>query len=389
MWLANLAAAAKEEKLTRHDGIQGRPRPQAAPIAVRIGDARCCDVRTRVVLDGGVRIERIDPLQLDLDTAEEQAAVTNRANQADGVPFPELTGPTLLTYLQLQSDGRPVDGLWVARDDDGHVVGRAALQLPIHDNTDVALLRGAVVPEARRQGVGRALVDGAVATAVEAGRRRMYTSAFLGSPGEVALPAMGFTSLGSFDAVRRIELDVAADARWQRLYDEARAHAGDYELVHLVGPTPADMLEDLVALHEAINDAPLDDPDLEGDVWTVERVQAYDRAMAGRRQTVHRVLARHATTGDWAGMSMLCVDEFSPTVAFQEDTSVVRAHRGHRLGLLMKADMLRWISTERPEVSATITWNATGNHHMIAVNERLGATAVARNANYRLDLDRP
>ena len=35
-------------------------------------------------------------------------------------------------------------------------------------------------------------------------------------------------------------------------------------------------------------------------------------------------------------MSLLCVDEFAPGVAFQEDTSVVRAYRGHRLGLLMK-----------------------------------------------------
>ena len=92
---------------------------------------------------------------------------------------------------------------------------------------------------------------------------------------------------------------------------------------------------------------------------------------------VYRVLARHRTSREWAGISMLCVDEFAPTVAFQEDTSVVRAHRGHRLGLLMKADMLRWISQERPEVTAADTWNATNNHHMIAVNERLGATVIA------------
>ena len=78
------------------------------------------------------------------------------------------------------------------------------------------------------------------------------------------------------------------------------------------------------------------------------------------------------------------MDEFAPAVAFQEDTSVVRAHRGHRLGLLMKADMLRWISHERPEVSATDTWNATTNHHMIAVNERLGATVIARHVSFRL-----
>ena len=71
-------------------------------------------------------------------------------------------------------------------------------------------------------------------------------------------------------------------------------------------------------------------------------------AMTQRRQTTYRVLARHVPTGEWAGMSLLCVDEFSPSVAAQEDTSVVRAHRGHRLGLLMKTDMVRWLADAAP-----------------------------------------
>ncbi|MFL6134226.1 MAG: GNAT family N-acetyltransferase, partial [Nocardioidaceae bacterium] len=75
----------------------------------------------------------------------------------------------------------------------------------------------------------------------------------------------------------------------------------------------------------------------------------------------------------------------SPSAAFQEDTSVVRAHRGHRLGLLMKTEMLRWISVARPEVHVVDTWNAVSNHHMIAINERLGAVVVATHQNYRGD----
>ena len=108
--------------------------------------------------------------------------------------------------------------------------------------------------------------------------------------------------------------------------------------------------------------------------------------MAGRRQTVYRVMARHRASGAWAGLSLLCIDEFRPDIAFQEDTSVVRAHRGHRLGLLMKTDMLQWLIRERPEVSATDTWNSTRNHHMIAVNERLGATVIAYHVTFRRQL---
>ena len=35
--------------------------------------------------------------------------------------------------------------------------------------------------------------------------------------------------------------------------------AADYELLHVVGATPDELLDGMVALHEAINDAPADE----------------------------------------------------------------------------------------------------------------------------------
>ena len=40
------------------------------------------------------------------------------------------------------------------------------------------------------------------------------------------------------------------------------------------------------------------------------------------------MIARHRETGEWAGHSVLCVDEFAPATGFQEDTSVVRSTAG-------------------------------------------------------------
>jgi hypothetical protein len=142
----------------------------------------------------------------------------------------------------------------------------------------------------------------------------------------------------------------------------------------------------IVALHDAINDAPSPDPDDEPDVWDAQRLADYEGAMSGRRQTLYRVLARHRASGEWVGQSMLAFNEFSPAAAFQEDTSVVRAHRGHRLGLLMKTAMLSWVVEARPELAVIDTWNDATNHHMIAINERLGATAVATHQGFRTRL---
>lgn len=331
-----------------------------------------------------VDIARIDPLDLDLDTADEIAALDRASVAAAGLELRPPVGPTRLTTLQQGSDGRPADGVWLARDS-GELVGYALADLPVEDNTDAAHLGGVVHPKARRRGVGRALMDAAVALTRDEGRTRVYSGAWRGTDGVPALETLGFSAEGlGVNAVRRVDLHGAPAGLWDRLYDEASAHARDYELVRQVGPTPDELVDEMVRLHDAINDAPLSDPDSEPDHFDADRIRAYDAAMAARRQTVYRVMARHRATGDWAGLSLLCVDEFDPTVAHQEDTSVVRDHRGHRLGLLMKAEMLRWMAHDRPEVAATDTWNATSNHHMIAVNERLGARVVGHHVTFRM-----
>jgi hypothetical protein len=56
----------------------------------------------------------------------------------------------------------------------------------------------------------------------------------------------------------------------------------------------------------------------------------------------------------------------------------VRAHRGHRLGGLLKLDMLRWLADEQPQLETIDTWNAESNGHMIGVNEALGYEVIGR-----------
>jgi GNAT superfamily N-acetyltransferase len=393
-----------------------------------------------------LRIERIDPLALDLDTAEEMAGLGDAIARADKIRATSPSGPTRLKLYQHGSDGTPAGGVWTARDGDGRLVGMASAFFPRRENVDIAGVSGGVHPDHRGRGIGRALLDrvradaaeagrpkiysgtmagtpgevamasasfprrenvdvagvsGGVhpdhrgrgigralldrvrADAAEAGRTKIYSGTMAGTPGEVAMAALGFETIHTY-AISHLDLHGADTDRWDRLYDEAAAASSDYELLRLVGTTPEEQVDDVVALFAAINDAPMTDPDAEPDVWDADRVRGYDAAMAARRQTVYRVMARHRGTGTWAGHSVLCVDEFDPAIGHQEDTSVVGAHRGHRLGLRLKIEMLRWIAEERPEVRATETWNSAENHHMLAVNERLGTEVVDRHLSMRL-----
>lgn len=328
-------------------------------------------------------ITHVDPLGLDLEAADRLAAVQQAALAAAGTALPAPVGASLLGQLRHGSAGLPVPGLLVAADD-GAVTGWATVELPRLENTWAAHLRGWVHPAGRGRGIGAALHEAALELVHTAGRSTVYAGSFDGSGGAEALASWGYRQDGQAEyAIRRIDLHGRGAAAWRGLSGVAAPH---YELVPLAGPAPEAQLPGLVTLHAAINDAPPDDADREAMVWGADRVVAYDEAMAARRQTVHRLLARHTPTGDWAGMTVLCVDEHRPRIAFQEDTSVVPAHRGRGLGLLLKAELHRWVSGRRPEVEATDTWNAVDNHHMVAVNERLGARVVTHHRGARKDL---
>ncbi|MDN5894413.1 MAG: GNAT family N-acetyltransferase [Nocardioides sp.] len=319
-----------------------------------------------------MKIERIAAAELGLDVAEEIAGVITASEAGLGLPAP--TGPGWLLATQHSSEA-PTEGVWVARVD-GRVVGWANLVLPVREYTDVALVGGCVHPDHRNKGIGRALHD-SVTPATDRPWLRMRT--WHGSPGEQVLADHGAARTLTH-VVRRLDL-TDAHGSWPRLREDPAAAARDYTLVRRAGPTPTEALEEMRMLREAINDAP---DAVEFEAYPPDRITAYEQDLVSRRQTQYAVLARHRTTGEPAGLTMVCVDEFAPSVAHQEDTSVVPAHRGHGLGLLLKLEMSEWLRAERPEVVATDTWNAHDNHHMIALNERLGLTVVAHNSAWRL-----
>jgi hypothetical protein len=128
----------------------------------------------------------------------------------------------------------------------------------------------------------------------------------------------------------------------------------------------------------AINDAPTDGLDVEDEVFTPDRIRAYESAWTARGYRLHRLLARHRDTGELAGHTIVAVDPERPHLGAQHDTSVVAAHRGHRLGLLLKTSMNLWLREVQPQLESIDTWNAESNDHMIGVNEAIGYRVMGR-----------
>jgi RimJ/RimL family protein N-acetyltransferase len=322
-----------------------------------------------------VRLTWLDPDHLDeLDVAA-AVAVREAVRQVDA---PHLLGDIVSSYtarLRHGSDGEP-PLVALARDGRGAPVGTVSVSLPHWDNTHLGSVVVTVDPRFRRCGLGRRLF--------EVGRERVRAegrTVLLGYG--VDSPALtGFaTAMGMAPAFtmahRRQDLRTADRALLDREYAAAQVRAEGYELVRLAGATPEELLPAVVAMTAAINDAPTDDLDIEDEVFSPERIRAYESAQLARGARFYRLVARSRDTGELAGHTVVTVDRERPWWGNQHDTTVVAAHRGHRLGVLLKAGMLRWLAEREPQVHTIDTTNAVSNTHMIRVNELLGYRLLA------------
>ncbi len=321
------------------------------------------------------------------DDRETVAAAVELTNAASKVDAPFDYPFTIADYTLMRRHGwdGEVPELFAAWEHD-RLAGVVAVHTSVWDNLHLGWLELLVHPDLRGAGRGTELLGFAESRTRELGRTSagMFgwdnpeTHRFSGKHG---LPRKGSA------IKRRQTLSRIRRSTLEELYDDAAAHAGEYELLRIAGRTPADLLEAVAELTGAINDSPMDDLDIEDEVFPAERVRAYEEAQESRNKRLYRVVARHKESGVLAGHTVVAVDAERPWIGDQHDTSVVAAHRGHRLGLLLKSDMLRWLAETEPELATIDTWNQESNDFMISVNEALGYEVLGRELQFQRDIE--
>jgi len=253
----------------------------------------------------------------------------------------------------------------------GAIRGWYLLELPDKENLDHAFVNVVVHPEHRRRGIGTALLRHAAERAREHGRSALGGDALLGSAGDAFATRTG-AKPGIVAAIRVLDVGAVPPGLVSGLRADAAARAAGYSLVSWTGPVPEERLDGIARLMEAMNDAPWD---YEDETWDAERVRTRINerlARAGTRR--HTVAAVSDETGELAAFSVLLVDPEHPEWGLQGDTGVLRHHRGHRLGMLVKTAMLEWLATAEPRLRRIETDNAASNSYMISINEQLGFT---------------
>jgi GNAT superfamily N-acetyltransferase len=262
-------------------------------------------------------------------------------------------------------------------------VGVVEVSLPTWDNTHTGWVDVTVDPVSRGQGIGRRMFEEGVDRIQAAGRTLLLSESFDLSPGVGFLKAMGLDRAS--DVVQRRQ-DLLTPPGLAETYADAERRTGDYDLLRLPGPVPDELLADVVAMTAAINDAPIDGLDIEDEVFSHRRIRAFETSQRAYRRRTYRLVARERRTSELAGHTQVAVEADRPWFGAQLDTSVLRAHRGRRLGLLLKIAMMRWLADVEPQLLLLDTWNAASNAHMIRVNEALGYRVVATAAEWQRHL---
>ncbi len=341
----------------------------------------------------------------DPDSADFVAtAEVRNASEADGYGTEELSATAAeLLPVWLDQEYEPKQ-LFAARVH-GRIVARAIFETRPSADSATAWIDVQVHPQFRRRGIGTALADHLEALAVEdhrtklvvytvskaaAGERLDSPTGFGSVPADNAevrfLLGRGFR-LEQVERASRLALPVSP-VRVQRLAAESRNAAGsDYRVHQWSGRTPDRWLDDMALLFTRMStDAPsagLEEPE---DVWTRQRLIDYeDRAEAGPKTSVVSVV-EHLPTARLAGLTELGVPAEQDRPVFQNDTIVLKEHRGHRLGMLLKVGNLQKLGETAPGHPSIITFNAEENRHMLDVNEAIGFLALGYEGAWKKSL---
>jgi GNAT superfamily N-acetyltransferase len=329
----------------------------------------------------------MEPEITPLDPADEAAVEAVQALRvaADAADLPDFPAPCPYAFRGELTFPRSTKKSehFMARAG-GEVVGYLALELPLRenlDNLDVAL---SVHPAHRRRGVGRALYAYLLERMRALGRFRLAAGTVETLPGGPARDDAGrwfAAAVGAkpaLDEVRR-RLDLAAldGPALASLVEQARARSAGYQVVTWRDRTPDRYAADAGYLDgRLISDAPMGDLRWEAPEVDVARLREAEDALAAGRWHRYSAGAVHEETGRLVALSTIARQESSPWHAFQWITLVDPAHRGRRLGALVKVENLWFAREHEPELRVIDTWNAAVNQHMIGINEAMGFRPV-------------
>jgi GNAT superfamily N-acetyltransferase len=319
----------------------------------------------------------------------EMVRIANAVCVADaGHDYLHETAAEVLGFWQDQSDWTQIG---FAAERGGRILGAVKIMISNEDDVSSIEFDLMVDPEHWGEGVEEALLAAAEAEARARGLMTIQTWT-LHRPdtgGPRLVPPTGFGAIPAQDrqtvfmsesgfTLEQVERNSVFDLRGSfdvvegKLADGLDAAGLDYRLITWTAPTPAEYLEGFAeVLARMSTDAPAAGLVIDEQHWDAERVRRRDARQNAQGLTVSVACVEHIPTGAIAAYNELAIAEHDGATQ-QYGTLVLKDHRGHRLGTIVKcANLLRWreLVPGSPRVS---TFNAEENRPMLDINEAIG-----------------
>lgn len=330
------------------------------------------------------------------------ADVRNRSiRDLTGRDDDDLTAEALLPILH--SDRAFTRRQWyVAAGDE--MVGNAVMNIMNDDDGRTAITVISLLRRVWGQGIGSAAAVHLESAARAAGVQRLLV--WTEHPASDDAPLASPTGFGqiprdhharfllrhgfSLEQVERVSMLTWSDATLQRIgeaHADAARRADGYRVVQWELPTPAEHVAGYAWLKEHMStDAPDADLGMPAEKWDAQRIADHDDRYRRRGASVLVTAAEHTETGELCAYNELAIGTDPTMITHQEDTLVLAAHRGHRLGMLVKtAGLLSWYQ-QHPDSGGVITYNAEENRPMLDINEAIGFAPIAYEGAWKKEL---
>lgn len=263
---------------------------------------------------------------------------------------------------------------------DGRIVGRGIIGWLTQPDSTAASLNVDVLESHRGGGIGTALLsileDEAAAVGRSVAQSQLIHTSLEG--GERVPSPTGFGDLPAADPGVRFLLDRGYDLEMVvrvsslDLGDVPEIPDSDYRLLTWTGDTPENRFEDYAKLLTTMSvEEPTAGMEVVEDVWDIDRVRQRDEIQRASGRPRLTAAAEDPGSGRLIAYTEITLSP-DRTTPVQEDTLVIPAHRGHGLGMLVKAANIHKLAKEAPGAREIVTFNAEDNVPMLRVNVALG-----------------
>lgn len=301
------------------------------------------------------------------------------------------TAEELLPHYQPDDDEARL--LWLILDDD-EPVGRIGVDLPREKGSRASFALIEIVRDHWGRGIGTRAHEVIERAVREHGRSVIQSWAENPeADGERLSPPTGFGTIPRDHIARfylaqgytleQIARNSALDltgsfGEIERLFADAQAASIGYRILQWAPPTPPQYAEGYAWMKSRMStDAPAAALEFDEERWDADRLARHDKKYTDAGMTVLVTAAQHVETGELCAFNELSIGHDLTAASHQEDTLVLKEHRGHRLGMLVKcAGLLAWRDIA-PESPRMITYNAEENRPMLDINEALGFVPIA------------